>query len=93
MRELDKHQRRIKGIIERAKGDEDKEIQYARAMCKSILTFDKALERGLIAREMGKIKLYQLFIERAHQLNPQNEEVKFEYKKVKISVLLGVLNE
>lgn len=61
-----KDKKRIKGIIDRSKGDKAKAIKYAKVMANLIADSDKALRRALAAEDAGYDYLGKIF---RHRVN------------------------
>lgn len=64
----DKDTIRIKGIINKSKGDKNKEIQLAMTMANSIDNKDKALARAKAATNLGYEHISRVFSDRANSL-------------------------
>jgi len=84
--ELAKNFDRVRTIIEKAKGDEDKEISLARKQANAILNEYKAINRALAARELGKENIFEIFFKRAYELGSVSQ---VDYRSYVISKLLN----
>jgi hypothetical protein len=87
-----KDEDRIQGIIDKSKGDEDKELQLAGNMAKSIDDKDKAYNRGLAAYNIEKYEIAKIFFDRAVELKKvPTPEIKATNNKVSnVPVTRGV---
>lgn len=71
--ELEKNFKRIKDIVvnpkTKVKNDVEKQIKLARTQANRITTPEKAYNRGYAAKELGYDYLFDIFYERAFELN------------------------
>jgi len=64
----DKDTARIEGIIAKAKGDKDKEVQLATNMANAITDREKATRRGKAAEQLNFHNIAKIFLDRARVL-------------------------
>lgn len=84
--ELAKNYVRVRGIIDKAKGDESKEISLATAQANAIRNEHKAINRALAARELGNEIIFDIFFRRAYDLGSVSQ---VDYRTYVIQKLLS----
>ena len=91
--ESERSRERVESIIKRAKGDVEKEKQYARVMANTIDTFKKAFFRAEYSKIMKKEHMQMIFLERAKKLSYSASEIKIitlAIKKIKLKQLMDL---
>lgn len=83
-RELETNYERIKNIIEDSNGDKEKQIKAAKSQAKKITKPEKAYNRGYAAKELGYEHIFEVYYERAFELNAVDTAEIREYNIKKI---------
>lgn len=84
--EFRKNYTRVRDIITKASGDEDKEIALASKQAKLITDEDKAINRAMAAKEIGNERIHDIFFRRAYELGKVSTQ---EYREYVISKLIN----
>ena len=85
-KEYDKNYTRVRDIIRKSEGDEDKAIKLSKTQANRIRDEDKALNRAMAAKEMGHIHVYEVFFDRAYSLGKVPLEDYREYQLAKLGI-------
>ncbi len=83
------HKMRVDNIINKAKGDVEKEKSLARSMAKKIVTVDKAYGRYLVAEELQNPHLGKIFLSRFKELT----YTVHDWRKEKIAAFLKEVSD
>jgi hypothetical protein len=84
--EFEKNYRRVKDIFEKSAGDVNKSSQLARNQANRITDEWKALNRSLIARDMGQEEVFEVFFNRAYELGSVTKQDYRSYKLKKLGI-------
>ena len=82
--EFNKNYKRVKDIVEKSSGDEEKAMRLATTQANRITDEDKALNRSEAAKEMGYDYIFEIFFKRAFELGKVSKQ---EYRDYKLSRL------
>jgi len=89
-REFEKNFRRINEIIEKAKGDKDKEISLAKIYASKITDQYKAINRAKAARKLGHEHLFEVYFRRAYEIGAVSTQ---DYRDYVLEKLFETENE
>ena len=85
--EFNKNYTRIKDIVDiKAPGDEEKQIRLAQTQANRITDEMKALNRAMVAKEMGHLHLYDVFFRRAYELGSVGKQEFRDYQLSKLGI-------
>lgn len=85
-KEYNKNYTRVRDIIRKSEGDEDKAIKLSKTQANRIKDEDKALNRAMAAKEMGHTHVYEVFFDRAYVLGKVPLEDYREYQLAKLGI-------
>lgn len=78
--EFEKNYKRVKDIVDKADGDEDKAISLARTQANRIMDEWKALNRAMSAKQMKQEHIFEVFFQRAYELGSVSKQDYRNYK-------------
>lgn len=78
---------RIKDIVSKSEGVIEKQIKLATVQANRITDEEKALERALLAKELGHIEIFEVFFQRAYELGNVSLKDYREYKLAKLGII------
>ena len=84
--EFEKNYKRVKDIISKSGGSREKQISLAYTQANLIKDEFKAINRSIVAREIGNEDIFEVFFRRAYQLGSVPAQ---EYRDYVISRLLN----
>lgn len=84
--EFEKNYKRVKDIVEKSAGDVTKAASLARTQANRITDEWKALNRSLIARDMGQEEVFEVFFNRAYELGSVTKQDYRSYKLEKLGI-------
>lgn len=88
--EFEKNYKRVKDIVEKSGGDVTKAASLARTQANRITDEWKALNRSLIARDMGQEEVFEVifeeFFNRAYELGSVTKQDYRSYKLEKLGI-------
>ncbi len=84
--EFDKNYKRVKDIISKSDGDEEKAIRLAKTQANLIKDENKALNRAEVARELNYENIFEVFFQRAYELGSVSKQDYRNYKLEKLGI-------
>jgi pyruvate carboxylase len=84
--EFDKNYKRVKDIITKSDGDEEKVIRLAKIQANLIKDENKALNRADVARELNYENIFEVFFQRAYELGSVSIQDYRNYKLEKLGI-------
>ena len=85
--EFNKNYTRLKDIVDiKSPGDEEKQICLAQTQANRITDEMKALNRAMVAKEMGHLHLYDVFFRRAYELGSVGKQEFRDYQLSKLGI-------
>jgi hypothetical protein len=91
--EYTKNFTRVKDIIIKSDGDEDKAIRLARAQAVRITDEHKAINRAMVARQLERVEnepiyesIFEVFFQRAYELGTVSKQDYRDYQLEKIGI-------
>lgn len=85
-REFQKNYTRIKDIVDKSGGDEEKEIRLAQTQANRITDEYKCINRAMAAKEMGHENIFDVFFRRAYELGSVGKQQFREYQLEKLGI-------
>ncbi len=77
---------RVKDIVTKAPGDEDKQIRLAQTQAHLIKDEHKALNRAFAARDLEQEHIFEVFFQRAYELGSVSKQDYRQYKLEKLGI-------
>jgi hypothetical protein len=74
--EFQKNYKRIKDIVDKSEGDENKAIKLSETQANRITDEWKAINRAMAAKEMGYDYIFEVFFQRAYELGSVSKQEK-----------------
>jgi hypothetical protein len=84
--EFEKNYKRVKDIVDKSAGDEDKAIALSRTQATRISDEFKALNRAMAAKSMKEEHIFEVFFQRAYELGSVSKQEYREYKLEKLGI-------
>ena len=84
--DLVKNFSRVRDIIDKSAGDEQKAIKLAKTQANRITDESKAINRALSARELGQEHIFEVFFHRAYELGTVSKQDYRNYKLEKLGI-------
>jgi hypothetical protein len=84
--EFEKNYKRIKDIVDKSAGDEDKAITLAQTQANRITDEFKAINRAMAAKSMKEEHIFEVFFQRAYELGSVSKQEYREYKLEKLGI-------
>jgi uncharacterized protein YukE len=84
--EFEKNYKRIKDIVDKSAGDEDKAITLAKTQANRITDEFKAINRAMAAKSMKEEHIFEVFFQRAYELGSVSKQEYREYKLEKLGI-------
>jgi len=84
--EYQKNYKAVSDIVSKSDGDEEKQIKLAKIQTAKITDEFKALNRAMVAKEMGHENIFEVFFQRAYELGSVSKQEYREYKLEKIGL-------
>lgn len=84
--EFQKNYKRVKDIFDKSGGDIDKAVSLAKTQANRITDEWKALNRSLIASELGQEEIFEVFFHRAYELGSVSKQDYRSYKLEKLGL-------
>lgn len=82
--EFEKNYKRVEDIVTKSDGDKDKAIRLSHQQALKITDEWKAINRAMVARELGQEEIFEVFFQRAYELGSVS---KLEYRQYKLDKL------
>lgn len=84
--ELLKNYKRVKDIIDKSAGDEDKAIILSKTQANRISDEWKAINRAMAAKELKQEHIFEVFFQRAYELGSVTKQEYRDYKLEKLGI-------
>jgi len=84
--EFEKNYKRVKDIVDKSAGDEDKAIALSQTQANRISDEFKALNRAMAAKSMKEDHIFEVFFQRAYELGSVSKQEYREYKLEKLGI-------
>lgn len=84
--EFEKNYKRVKDIVDKSAGDEDKAIALSRTQANRISDEFKAINRAMAAKSMKEEHIFEVFFQRAYELGSVSKQEYREYKLEKLGI-------
>jgi hypothetical protein len=84
--EFEKNYKRVKDIVDKSAGDVDKMSSLSRTQAGRIYDEWKAINRAMVAKELGKEEIFEVFFQRAYELGSVSKQEYREYKLEKLGI-------
>lgn len=77
---------RIKDIVSKSEGSIEKQIKLSSVQAKRITDEEKALDRAMLAKELGHTEVFEVFFQRAYELGNVSLKDYRDYKLEKLGI-------
>jgi uncharacterized protein YukE len=84
--EFEKNYKRVKDIVDKSAGDEDKAIALSQTQANRITDEFKAINRAMAAKAMNQEHIFEVFFQRAYELGSVSKQEYREYKLEKLGI-------
>jgi hypothetical protein len=84
--EFEKNYKRVKDIVDKSAGDEDKAVALSRTQAGRISDEFKAINRAMAAKSMKEEHIFEVFFQRAYELGSVSKQEYREYKLEKLGI-------
>jgi len=84
--EFEKNYKRVKDIVDKSAGDEDKAVALSRTQANRISDEFKAINRAMAAKSMKEEHIFEVFFQRAYELGSVSKQEYREYKLEKLGI-------
>jgi uncharacterized protein YukE len=84
--EFEKNYKRVKDIVDKSAGDEDKAIALSQTQANRITDEFKAINRAMAAKSMKEEHIFEVFFQRAYELGSVSKQEYREYKLEKLGI-------
>jgi len=84
--EFEKNYKRVKDIVDKSAGDEDKAIALSKTQANRISDEFKAINRAMAAKSMKEEHIFEVFFQRAYELGSVSKQEYREYKLEKLGI-------
>jgi hypothetical protein len=84
--EFEKNYKRVKDIVDKSAGDEDKAIALSKTQANRISDEFKAINRAMAAKSMKEDHIFEVFFQRAYELGSVSKQEYREYKLEKLGI-------
>jgi hypothetical protein len=84
--EFEKNYKRVKDIVYKSAGDEDKAIALSKTQATRITDEFKAINRAMAAKSMKEDHIFEVFFQRAYELGSVSKQEYREYKLEKLGI-------
>ena len=84
--EFEKNYKRVKDIVDKSAGDEDKAVALSKTQANRISDEFKALNRAMAAKSMKEEHIFEVFFQRAYELGSVSKQEYREYKLEKLGI-------
>lgn len=81
-----KNYKRVKDIVDKSDGDEEKQFKLSTTQANRITNEDKCINRAMAAKELGYMNIHDVFFERAYTLGRIPTEEYREYVFAKMGI-------
>ena len=84
--EFEKNYKRVDDIVTKSGGDVDKMIRLSHQQALKITDEWKAINRAMVAKELGQEEIFEVFFQRAYELGSVSKQEYREYKLDKLGL-------
>lgn len=84
--EYEKNYKRVRDIVDKANGDVNRMIYLSQTQAAKITDEWKALNRSMVAKELGYEEIFEVFFNKAYQLGSVSKQEFREYKLEKLGL-------
>lgn len=84
--EFQKNFKRVKDIVTKSAGNEDKVISLSKTQANLIRDEHKAINRAMAAKELGQEAIFEVFFQRAYELGSVSKQDYRQYKLEKLGL-------
>ncbi len=84
--EYHKNYTRVKDIMDKSAGDEDKAKSLAQTQATRITDENKALNRAFAAKDLNQEHIFEVFFQRAYELGSVSKQDYRDYKLSKLGI-------
>ena len=84
--EFEKNYKRVKDIVDKSAGDEDKAVVLSKTQANRISDEFKAINRAMAAKSMKEDHIFEVFFQRAYELGSVSKQEYREYKLEKLGI-------
>jgi len=84
--EFEKNYKRVKDIVDKSAGDEDKAVALSKTQSNRISDEFKAINRAMAAKSMKEDHIFEVFFQRAYELGSVSKQEYREYKLEKLGI-------
>ena len=84
--EFEKNYKRVKDIVYKSAGDEDKAVALSKTQANRISDEFKAINRAMAAKSMKEDHIFEVFFQRAYELGSVSKQEYREYKLEKLGI-------
>ena len=84
--EFEKNYKRVKDIVDKSAGDEDKAVALSKTQANRISDEFKAINRAMVAKSMKEDHIFDVFFQRAYELGSVSKQEYREYKLEKLGI-------
>lgn len=84
--EFEKNYKRVKDIVDKSAGDEDKAVYLSQTQANRITDEFKAINRAMAAKSMKEEHIFEVFFQRAYELGSVSKQEYREYKLEKLGI-------
>ena len=84
--EFEKNYKRVKDIVDKSAGDEDKAVALSKTQANRISDEFKAINRAMVAKSMKEDHIFEVFFQRAYELGSVSKQEYREYKLEKLGI-------
>jgi len=84
--EFEKNYKRVKDIVDKSAGDEDKAVALSKTQANRISDEFKAINRAMAAKSMKEEHIFEVFFQRAYELGSVRKQEYREYKLEKLGI-------
>jgi len=84
--EFEKNYKRVKDIKEKSEGDIEKAKKLAKVQANKITDEYKAINRAMVAKELGQEHIFEIFFQRAYELGSVSKQDYRQYRLSKLGI-------
>ena len=84
--EFEKNYKRVKDIVDKSAGDEDKAVALSKTQANRISDEFKAINSAMAAKSMKEDHIFEVFFQRAYELGSVSKQEYREYKLEKLGI-------
>ncbi len=84
--EYEKNYKRVRDIVDKSNGDVNRMIYLSQTQAAKITDEWKAVNRAMVAKELGYEEVFEVFFDRAYNLGSVSKQEYREYKLEKLGI-------